>query len=222
MPSPVNETYPTNQPQNISDIGNNQKQNGRGSLSLNLGFLKNLKEKKLATVDGQPPKKRGPKPDSKPALTRRQELNRQAQRTHRERKELYIKNLEQEVLRLKDSFSKICRDKDAIEEENRRLKAILNQYDIPWTKMCGFEENGRKVSSSNLTARSNSGSNAPRSNFYGISPLNSPLTSNCLSTSPPESVSNFKSIECNQDRKLIDYDQAGIDFVLTYAGPSRN
>jgi hypothetical protein len=30
--------------------------------------------------DGQPPKRRGPKPDSKPALTRRQELNRQAQR----------------------------------------------------------------------------------------------------------------------------------------------
>lgn len=34
----------------------------------------------LYLVDGQPPKKRGPKPDSKPALTRRQELNRQAQR----------------------------------------------------------------------------------------------------------------------------------------------
>lgn len=32
------------------------------------------------SVDGQPPKRRGPKPDSKPALTRRQELNRQAQR----------------------------------------------------------------------------------------------------------------------------------------------
>ena len=30
--------------------------------------------------DGQPPKKRGPKPDSRPAATRRQELNRQAQR----------------------------------------------------------------------------------------------------------------------------------------------
>jgi hypothetical protein len=33
-----------------------------------------------AYADGQPPKRRGPKPDSKPALTRRQELNRQAQR----------------------------------------------------------------------------------------------------------------------------------------------
>lgn len=32
------------------------------------------------TTDGQPAKRRGPKPDSKPAQTRRQELNRQAQR----------------------------------------------------------------------------------------------------------------------------------------------
>jgi hypothetical protein len=35
---------------------------------------------KKTTRDGQQPKRRGPKPDSKPALTRRQELNRQAQR----------------------------------------------------------------------------------------------------------------------------------------------
>lgn len=47
--------------------------------SLNLSFLKALNDKK-ATRDGNPPKRRGPKPDSKPALTRRQELNRQAQR----------------------------------------------------------------------------------------------------------------------------------------------
>lgn len=35
-------------------------------------------------TDGQTPKRRGPKPDSKPALTRRQELNRQAQRYARD------------------------------------------------------------------------------------------------------------------------------------------
>jgi hypothetical protein len=59
------------------------------------GFFKNLTEKKTTrglhvlqhtlhdtheSTDGQPAKRRGPKPDSKPALTRRQELNRQAQR----------------------------------------------------------------------------------------------------------------------------------------------
>lgn len=80
--------------------------NGRGETdkgplsSMNLGFLKSLAEKKTTRgkiacaeahsgraggetdycIDGQPTKRRGPKPDSKPALTRRQELNRQAQR----------------------------------------------------------------------------------------------------------------------------------------------
>lgn len=49
------------------------------SLLSGLGFSKSSAEKKL-TRDGQPAKRRGPKPDSKPALTRRQELNRQAQR----------------------------------------------------------------------------------------------------------------------------------------------
>ena len=33
-----------------------------------------------ADVDGEAPKRRGPKPDSKPAATKRQEMNRLAQR----------------------------------------------------------------------------------------------------------------------------------------------
>lgn len=73
-----------------------QSESGKSPLSMSLGFLKNLTEKKSTRgepsdqiihtsakptlVDGQPSKRRGPKPDSKPALTRRQELNRQAQR----------------------------------------------------------------------------------------------------------------------------------------------
>ena len=94
--------------------------------SLNLNFLKTLTEKRT-TRDGQPPKRRGPKPDSKPALTRRQELNRQAQRTHRERKELYIKALGDEVLRLKEVYSNVSQDKEKLVEENRQLKALLSQ-----------------------------------------------------------------------------------------------
>lgn len=74
-----------------------EQREGRGGMS-GLGFFKNLNsnpDKKqtkgnshagldmsgsLIVSDGQPQKRRGPKPDSKPALTRRQELNRQAQR----------------------------------------------------------------------------------------------------------------------------------------------
>lgn len=75
---------------------------------MSLDFLKNLTEKKTTKgkrglrrglhsrldltsgiVDGQPPKRRGPKPDAKPALTRRQELNRQAQRYGRVRETVH-------------------------------------------------------------------------------------------------------------------------------------
>ncbi|CAO2656813.1 Nn.00g056160.m01.CDS01 [Neocucurbitaria sp. VM-36] len=93
------------------------------------GFFKSLTEKKT-TRDGQPPKRRGPKPDSKPAMTRRQELNRQAQRTHRERKEMYIKALEQEVIRLKDTFAATSRERDAFAEENRKLRELLMAHGI--------------------------------------------------------------------------------------------
>ncbi|OAP63883.1 hypothetical protein AYL99_03110 [Fonsecaea erecta] len=73
--------------------------------TVNMGFLKGFGGmQKRITRDGQPAKRRGPKPDSKPAQTRRQELNRQAQRTHRERKENYIKALEMELARLREVF----------------------------------------------------------------------------------------------------------------------
>ncbi|KAJ5091158.1 hypothetical protein NUU61_006028 [Penicillium alfredii] len=94
-------------------------------------------------LDGQPPKRRGPKPDSKPALTRRQELNRQAQRTHRERKEQYMRALETEVSRLRESYTNeiaeanatVHQQKDvihSIQEENAILKEILNAHGIQY------------------------------------------------------------------------------------------
>ncbi|EAS37017.1 uncharacterized protein CIMG_02371 [Coccidioides immitis RS] len=88
------------------------------------------------TRDGQPPKRRGPKPDSKPAQTRRQELNRQAQRTHRERKEQYIRALEIEISRLREGYANdinsanmsLHQQRQTLEsqkEENRILREIL-------------------------------------------------------------------------------------------------
>ncbi|KAG9979499.1 hypothetical protein KCU72_g22868, partial [Aureobasidium melanogenum] len=107
-----------------------QHSSDRSPLS-NFGFLKNLGLDKKQTKDGAAPKRRGPKPDSKPALTRRQELNRQAQRTHRERKEMYIKALEHEVLRLKELYGSSVSDRDAVVNENKRLKELLLAHGIP-------------------------------------------------------------------------------------------
>lgn len=70
---------PNHQP-GQSPLGGSAGQDKSPLSSLNLGFLKGLTEKRTTTREGNPPKRRGPKPDSKPALTRRQELNRQAQR----------------------------------------------------------------------------------------------------------------------------------------------
>ncbi|KAL4920812.1 hypothetical protein BDW62DRAFT_176284 [Aspergillus aurantiobrunneus] len=96
---------------------------------------------KKTTRDGQPAKRRGPKPDSKPALTRRQELNRQAQRTHRERKEQYIRALESEVARLREAYTQeisaanlaVHQHREmlgSVTEENNMLKEILAAHNI--------------------------------------------------------------------------------------------
>ncbi|GIZ38052.1 hypothetical protein CKM354_000147800 [Cercospora kikuchii] len=81
-------------------------------------------------------KKPGPKRDSKPAPNEKLERNRQAQRTHRERKEQYTKDLELEVMRLKELFVQTTRERDdaiqsrdaamlerdRLREENLRLR----------------------------------------------------------------------------------------------------
>ncbi|OGM42845.1 bZIP transcription factor FlbB [Aspergillus bombycis] len=96
---------------------------------------------KKVTRDGQPAKRRGPKPDSKPALTRRQELNRQAQRTHRERKEQYMRGLETEVSRLREAYTQeisaanltVHQHREmvrSLSEENNILKEILAAHGI--------------------------------------------------------------------------------------------
>lgn len=197
----------------------------KGALgSMNLGFLKTLTEKKT-TRDGQTPKRRGPKPDSKPALTRRQELNRQAQRTHRERKELYIKALEDEVLRLKEVFSNVTQDKDKLAEENRQLKLLLAQNgsvgnldDMMNTPSLGYNTSSPSVSGT-------SGSYAPASSATAYTP---PMTSQSSNAPPASAASQMMPTQQHgHSRSLsqqhrVDYEQAGIDFVLTYENPDHS
>ncbi|CAL3966369.1 hypothetical protein PZA11_003042 [Diplocarpon coronariae] len=199
-----------------SGYGSGQSDSGKSPLSISLGFLKNLTEKKSARADGQQPKRRGPKPDSKPALTRRQELNRQAQRTHRERKELYIKALEQEVLRLKENFSSVSQDKETLAEENRQLRQLLAQHGIPWTGTGGVDELARNSSFGYTSSGSISGSYAPGSQSYSPLPTNSNFALQNLSS--PHGMRD-RSTAQQQGPRNIDYDQEGIDFVLTLERP---
>ncbi|KAL4952710.1 hypothetical protein BDW69DRAFT_195439 [Aspergillus filifer] len=113
-------------------------------------------QNKKTTRDGQPAKRRGPKPDSKPALTRRQELNRQAQRTHRERKEQYIRALESEVARLREAYTQeisaanlaVHQHREmiaSVSEENNYLKEILTAHNINFEAELDHRKSERSV-----------------------------------------------------------------------------
>ncbi|KAK3366886.1 hypothetical protein B0T24DRAFT_535281 [Lasiosphaeria ovina] len=215
--------------------------------TLNLGILKSLTDKRTTRVDGQPPKRRGPKPDSKPALTRRQELNRQAQRTHRERKELYIKALEDEVLRLKEIYSNVSQDKNRLAEENRQLKTILTQNGMGVATGTGggggmLDDSMSTPSVGYTSSASMSGSYAPGSSHtsaFSPPPLSATTNAGHMGGSgggglSPQAGSHSLGHHHHHSGQgyagagtgaqlaqnpNMDYDQAGIDFVLTLEKP---
>ncbi|TGO10812.1 hypothetical protein BTUL_0125g00260 [Botrytis tulipae] len=211
------------------DYASGQSEAGKSPLSSSLSFLKGLTEKKSTRVDGSTPKRRGPKPDSKPALTRRQELNRQAQRTHRERKELYIKALEQEVFRLKENFSNVTQSKQSLAEENRQLKQLLAQHGISWNGSGGVDEFTNNPSLGYKSSDSQAGSYAPGSLSFSPPPLSHSSNSNPNSTyydaGSPQLGGAHRFYNGNdssmghQQVQGVDYDQAGVDFVLTLERP---
>lgn len=135
---------------------------------------------------------------------------------------MYIKALEQEVLRLKETFAIATKERNAVEEENRRLKALLAQHGISYdfgntpikfqrenSGMSGFGASQSSGSISGSYGRPDSGSNST-----GFSP---PMNPGSLAQS------QMQGIPQQQERNLaqlpasgLDYDQIGIDFVLTY------
>lgn len=171
-------------------------------------FYKSLTDKRT-TRDGNPPKKRGPKPNSKPALTRRQELNRQAQRTHRERKELYIKALEDEVLRLKEVFSNVSLDRERLADENKRLRDTLAQAGLQHSSphVAGSATSRGPDSANTSSPPLTSRSTAPSVG----SPMNLPVAVNQGSTAGQPHGMPQPLYRGNPE-----LEQAGIDFVLTY------
>jgi len=138
-------------------------------------------------------------------------------RTHRERKELYIKALEQEVLRLKENFSSVTRGKDTLAEENRQLRQLLAQHGIPWTGTGGVEEFAQNPSIGYTSSGSISGSYAPGSAGYSPSPHSAGPN---FQNNSPTAMNGGRSMASQQIQQGVDYDQAGIDFVLTYANPA--
>lgn len=144
-------------------------------------------------------------------------------RTHRERKELYIKALEQEVMRLKENFTRISQDKEALALENQQLKELLAKHGIPWTGPGALGEFSAVPSAGYTSSGSISGSYALDSQGY------SPPPQPNVSQYPPDSFGlggdapvKDRSIAQQQVQQGVDYDQAGIDFVLAYANSNNN
>ncbi|KAL8947896.1 MAG: hypothetical protein Q9222_005871 [Ikaeria aurantiellina] len=130
------------------------------------------------TKDGEAPKRRGPKPDSKPAATKRQEMNRLAQRTHRERKDQYAQELEWRVLRAKDAYFALVREKEGLQQENQEMAQLLRAHGIPYQSNIIRKQSMSRTGSSftGSSGGSISGASSSRAQTVEGSPFQPSLT----------------------------------------------
>lgn len=131
---------------------------------------------------------------------------------------MYIKALEQEVLRIKETFTGVSKERDAFAEENRRLKELLAAHGISYDFATAPQLNNFGSSYGESSSGSVSGGYGARTNSTGY-------------TSPP-TMQHRGSLSHDTNNTPVhqqpqpqhgapaangmDYDQIGIDFVLTY------
>jgi hypothetical protein len=132
---------------------------------------------------------------------------------------MYIKALEQEVLRLKESFASTSRERDAFAEENRRLKELLMAHGIAFDLSTPPNNGMSHVSSSTYGSSSGSVSG------YGSGSASTGYTSppsfhhrGSISHDMGQAMTLQQQQQARQagQQSGLDYDQIGIDFVLTY------
>jgi hypothetical protein len=131
-------------------------------------------------------------------------------RTHRERKELYIKALEDEVIRLKEVFSTMSLDKQKLFDENKQLKEVLAQRGIQLPKLSSVHDSG--ISATQAMSVSASGNSFAHGSQGGFSPTDMSQSTG-MSMSP-------ENRQPSPSGNGVDLEQAGIDFVLTYENSS--
>ena len=165
-------------------------------------------------------------------------------RTHRERKELYIKALEDEVLRLKEIYSNVSQAKERLAEENRQLKSMMAQNGVPLGPLPGSSMLDDSIGSPSLgytSGGSVSGSAPPPPSSHtsaftpppmsvaggggsrGMSPRHTGHQHQHSGTGSGAGAGAAGPVAPGQAGKVpgVDYEQAGIDFVLTYENPSK-
>lgn len=133
---------------------------------------------------------------------------------------MYIKALEQEVLRLKEVFTQTARERDAVAEENHRLRQLLNQHGISYDfakSPIQFkrETSGYGASSSgSISGSYQAGSDSVTRTPPGQIPSLPRQGHQAIAPNPMQSMAQLPS-------NRLDYDQIGIDFVLTYDSQGR-
>ncbi len=177
-------------------------------------------------ADGQPMQKRGPKPRNNPALTRKQELARKAQRSHRERKEAYIKAIEQEILQLKNDVSILSSSYESLEKENRLVK---ESNGILSSRNASLEEENQQL----RQALEQCGASWPTtreiyrvagqaildSSPQTLDPPTAQTKTLNVNTAPSSVEENSQTLSEGSQQHGIDYEQMGIDFVLSIERP---
>lgn len=145
---------------------------------------------------------------------------------------MYIKALEQEVLRLKEVFAQTARERDQVQHENNRLKELLAQHGISYDfgeTPVKFQHSGSGYNPS--SSGSISGSYAAPSDSAGFSPPAPPpnglplaMPNDQMQPQPTGVPMQHQQVRQNMAQlpgNQLDYDQIGIDFVLTYDSQGR-
>jgi len=130
---------------------------------------------------------------------------------------MYIKALEQEVLRLKEMFTTSTKERDAVAEENRRLKELLASHGISYDFASVPLTFSREDSSGygRSTGGSTSGSVHPRTESTSTN-FSPPHHSHGQRPLQPAPTANYPQQAVQLPNNNFNYDQLGIDFVLTY------
>ena len=144
---------------------------------------------------------------------------------------MYIKALEQEVLRLKEIFESTTKERDAYADENRKLRELLAAHGIHYdiaspthqypSSGSQFGDSTTSLTGSHTRGSISTGVTSPPSRpppplpgMVGASQAAGYEYASGQSQSGPQSFQHHQQQPRNPNG--LDYDQIGIDFVLTY------
>lgn len=167
-------------------------------------------------ADGRPMQKRGPKPRNQPPLNRKQELARRAQRSHKERKELYVKALEQEVFQLKNDMSILSSGYESLEAENQQFKANIGTLS---SRNAQLEDENRQL----RQLLEQHGTSWPVSqgvgDFVNVPEPSPQMTAPSIKAGEAgisSAQAGKQALPGKAEQGGLDYEQIGIDFVLSF------